>query len=133
MQFEVWPLNVHEYEHATDTDWARKEIAGAEIYREWVGENDEIITMRGRIFPQRLGGLSEIELLEASRAKGIANYLIRGNGNGLGWFVIEKLSRAHTYLGADGIGKQIIFEAQFARVPMPPQEQYLPAVLQLIA
>jgi hypothetical protein len=41
LQFEVHPLNVHEVDHSTATDWAKKEIAGAAIYREWVGENDE--------------------------------------------------------------------------------------------
>src|ERR1700674_3777942 len=47
--FQVWPLNYHEMQHETETDWARKQIVGAAIYREWVGENDEIRTIHGRI------------------------------------------------------------------------------------
>lgn len=50
--FEVWPFNVHSVQHSTATDWARKEIAGAAIYREWVGELDEEIHFRGRVFPR---------------------------------------------------------------------------------
>ena len=51
LQFDITPFNVHEADQMTATDWARKEIAGAAIYREWVGEGDEEITLRGRVFP----------------------------------------------------------------------------------
>ena len=51
IQFQVFPLNVSQMSHATGSDWAKKEVAGAAMYREWVGENDEIITLKGRVFP----------------------------------------------------------------------------------
>jgi phage protein U len=51
IQFQVFPLNVGQYSHATGTDWAKKEIAGSAMYREWVGEGDEQITIKGKIFP----------------------------------------------------------------------------------
>ena len=51
IQFQVFPFNVGQYSHATGSDWAKKEIAGAAMYREWVGEGDEMITMKGKIFP----------------------------------------------------------------------------------
>lgn len=50
--FETYPLNIHETQHVTETDWARKEIVGAAIHHEWVGENEEEIHFRGRVFPQ---------------------------------------------------------------------------------
>ena len=133
LQFEVYPLNISEYDHGTDTDWARKEIAGAPVYREWVGENDETINMRGRVFPHRIGGLSELEILETMRASGLANLLQRGDGYVFGWFVIEQLTRAHDFLGADGVGQQINFEARFARVPMPDPARYVSTLYQIIA
>jgi phage protein U len=49
--FETYPLNVHETNHITETDWARKEIVGAAIHHEWVGENEEEIRFHGRVFP----------------------------------------------------------------------------------
>ena len=122
LQFEVWPLNIHEFDHETDTDWAQKEIAGSAIFREWVGENDETLYFRGKLFPYRIGGMAEIELLEATRRKGIAQALIRSGGNQgthLGWFVIEKLVRAHKFLSSEGVGQVIEFEAVFTRVPVP--------------
>ena len=51
IQFQVFPFNVNQMSHATSADWAKKEIAGAAMYREWVGENDEMITLKGRVFP----------------------------------------------------------------------------------
>jgi phage protein U len=122
LAFEVWPLNVHEIDHETDTDWAQKEIAGSAIFREWVGENDENLYFRGKIFPYRIGGMGALEMMEAYRRKGVAQALIRGGANmgtHLGWYVIEKLVRAHKFLSSEGVGQVIEFEAVFTRVPVP--------------
>lgn len=125
IQWTVWPFNVHEVQHITSTDWSRKEIAGAPIFREWVGEGDEEIQMRGRVFPhffagRKFGsGLGHLDYLDSMRRYGKANILIRGDGVSLGWYVIDKLSRGHSFLDSQGIGHQIDFEATFQRVPVP--------------
>jgi phage protein U len=125
LQFMVQPLNIHETDHNTATSWAKKEVVGAAIYREWTGEGDETIHVRGHLYPYRIGGMTEIEVLEALRRDGSANSLIRGDGQILGWFVCETLSREHTWLSYEGVGQQIAFEAVFARVPIPANDQYL--------
>ena len=132
LQFDITPFNVHEADQMTATDWARKEIAGAAIYREWVGEGDEEIALRGRVFPHRLGGLTELEILESFRRQGKAEQLMRGDGTVLGWYVLERLARAHRFLGADGIGQQINFEGNFMRCPVPDPNAYFPMLYQLI-
>lgn len=119
LQFQVWPLNFHEMDHETSSDWAHKEIAGAPIYREWVGENDELRHLRGKLFPYRIGGMYEIDHFEALRRGGIAQMMVRGDGQVLGWYVCEKLVRSHTFPSTEGIGRQIAFEAIMARVPVP--------------
>jgi phage protein U len=119
LQFEVWPLNVHEFDHQTGTEWAHKLVVGAPVYREYTGEDDETINFRGRIFPYRIGGMSELELLNATRRAGIANLLIRGDGVIMGWYVCEKLMRSNKELSAEGVGQVIEFEADFARIPSP--------------
>jgi phage tail protein len=127
LQFTVIPFNVHEFDHETDTDWAQKEIAGAAIYREWVGENDETIYLRGKLFPYRIGGMKEIEIFEANRRAGLAQLLLRGGNPGtkLGWYVCEKLVRSNTFLSGEGLGQQIAFEAAMARVPTPSENESL--------
>jgi uncharacterized protein len=128
LQFRVWPLNIHEVDHQTATDWARKEIAGAPIFREWVGENDEELHLRGRVFPYRIGGLTELQVMEAMRRQGIAGLMVRGDGIVLGWFVCEKLIRANLHLDVSGVGQLINFEAVFARVPVPWAEDEFPVL-----
>jgi phage protein U len=81
----------------TATDWARKEISGAAIYREWTGENDEELHIRGRVFPYRVGGLTELEVLETWWREGAAQMMVRGDGYVLGWYVAERLVRGHSF------------------------------------
>jgi hypothetical protein len=125
LQFKVWPFNVHEFDHESDTDWAQKEIAGAAIYREWVGENDETLYFRGKLFPYRLGGQGAMEEFEACRRAGLAQLLLRGGNPGtvLGWFICEKLVRSNTFLSGEGLGQQIAFETQLTRVPTPQYQE----------
>jgi len=123
-QFEVFPLNYHELDHSTATDWARKEIAGAPIHREWVGENDEEVHVRGSIFPFKIGGLRDLEYLDEQRRRGHIHLLARGDGITLGWFAIEKQVRNHKFIAATGIGQRIDFEAAFVRMPIPGGEVY---------
>ncbi len=125
LQFLVWPLNVHEVDVETATDWAKKEIVGAATYLEWVGENDELIFLRGRVFPYRVGGMGELEVFDSMRREGISSMLIRGRGEVLGWFVCERLQRQHTYLSGEGVGRMVTFEAVMARVPMPDSADYV--------
>lgn len=141
LPFETYPLNIHEAQHVTGTDWARKEIAGAAIYREWVGENDEELHLRGRVFPHFFvhharnrgdtstsGGLGHLDVMDNMRRLGQAHVLTRGDGWHMGWYVIEKLIRSHTNIFLDGIGQQIEFEVTFQRVPViDDPEAYFPA------
>jgi hypothetical protein len=128
VQFVVQPFNIHETDHETGTDWAQKEVVGAAIFREYVGELDEQMFFRGRVFPYRLGGFSDLQKFEDYRRDGNSHPLIRGDGYKLGWFVCEKLVRAHTFLSGQGIGQQIAFEAVLVRVPMPDPAGYVTVV-----
>jgi uncharacterized protein len=58
VQFQVFPFSVTDMSHSTAADWAKKEIAGAAMYREWVGESDEQITLKGKVFPHYFARMS---------------------------------------------------------------------------
>lgn len=128
IQFLVQPLNIHELDHSTATDWAKKPIVGAAIYREWVGENDEEIYFKGNLFPFRIGGLADLEAVETMRRSGLSNLLMRGDGRYMGWYVIERIVRNHTFLSINGIGQLIGFEAIFVRVPIPEADSFYSGV-----
>jgi phage protein U len=118
-EFSVTQFNTHELDHDTETQWAQKDIVGGPIYREWTGENDEQLFIRGRVFPYRLNGFMTMELMETYRRSHIVNLMIRGDGRMMGWYALIKLVRGHTFLSAEGIGQQIAFEGVFARMPVP--------------
>lgn len=132
--FTTIPLEYHEMDHETASDWARKEIAGAAIYREWVGENDEELHVRGSIFPFRLGGLAEVEYLDTVRRAGLAQLMVRGTtpGTNLGWFILERFSRQHRHISSQGYGRQIDFEAVFVRVPVPSADANIGQMWQIL-
>jgi phage protein U len=73
IQFQVYPFNVNSMSHATGADWAKKEIAGAAQYREWVGEGDETITLKGKVFPHFFA--------RQMRARKIKDSLSNGSGS----------------------------------------------------
>jgi phage protein U len=132
IHFEVYPLNVGEWHHETSAEWAPKEICGAATYLEWVGEQPEVIGLRGRIFPYtRIGGLSEMDAMEAARHAGACQLLSMGGNVMLGWFVIDRLTREHEYVGEHGYGQVIQFEAVFMRNPTPDGAAYFPQAYRL--
>jgi phage protein U len=72
--------------------------------------------------------MSDLQRFEEERRVGNTNILMRGDGSKLGWFVCEKLVRAHTFLSGEGIGQQVAFEAVLVRVPMPDPSSYVTQV-----
>lgn len=146
-QFRVFPVNIDSTDHNTASDWARKEILGAAVFREWVGENDEEMHLRGKLFPyyyaaalrnERGGvqiepGVATIQLLDNMRKAGHVDLLVRGDGYQHGWFVIDRLSRASKSLGPDGIGREIDFEVVFTRIPRPSPQTYLSSLWPFLA
>ena len=81
IQFQVFPLNANQMSHATAADWAKKEIAGAAMYREWVGENDEQINLKGRIFPHFFARASRKGKQDSNAASDQQNRVRLGNLN----------------------------------------------------
>jgi phage protein U len=126
LRFEVFPLNIHEYDHATATDWARHEVLGAPVQREHTGTGDDELTLRGRIFPTffrmngRKDGLDAIDAIDRFREMGFPWPMIRGDGVTLGWYVLERLSRGHAFLDSEGRGKIVSFEGHFSRFAGKP-------------
>jgi phage protein U len=116
-------------DHATATDWARKEIAGAPIHREYVGENDEEVHLRGAVFPYSFGGLGPLEYMNDQRLRGNIHILMRGDGVYMGWFALEKLVRQHKFIASSGVGKRIDFNAAFVRMPIPSGETYVTQIM----
>jgi hypothetical protein len=70
IQFQVTPVNISELSRETGSDFAAKDVMRAPRLREFVGEADERLTFAGTLFPQKSGGLSGIDALQANADAG---------------------------------------------------------------
>ena len=118
VQFSVMPVNVAELEREAGSDFAAKDIVGAERPREFTGVADHKVKMKGVLFPHKFGGLPGLSVLQAMAQSGDPQMLIRGDGAVFGWFVIEKVSDTHTFIDAAGVGRMIEFEIEMVRTPL---------------
>ena len=124
LQFEIDPLNAHAIDRSASAEFARKDVIGRRQVYEHTGEGADKYTIRGRLFPLRLGGLGVLALAHTIREKGSAQMAIRGDGLVLGWFVITDIEEGHTYLSADGVGQLIEVTVEMERTDAPSQQQY---------
>lgn len=119
LTLDVVPFNTHEVDRVAGADHAAKDVVGTMRPREFMGEGEETVTLKGRLFPEKFGGLGGLSALDMMRKSGQPQLLIRGDGSVLGWFVIEQVSEASTALDGQGIGKVIEVSIQLARTPGP--------------
>jgi phage protein U len=124
IQWDVMPFNVHKVEDMIEMDFARKEIMDTSVNRESTGPGEREMVMSGKIFPRKIGGLTEMALFEQVQLKQVAQQMIRGDGRVLGWYVCTRLHKVGGFLLADGVPQQIEFEAQFFRADTPKGDEY---------
>lgn len=116
---DVFPFNASEVERDGATDYAKKELLGRLPGREYVGEGDETLTLKGQVLPTKIGGLGEIEALHGLRRAGQQLIVLRGDGLLLGWFAIENVKESHEHLAANGVGQVVKHEIKLVRVDPP--------------
>ena len=116
---EVWPFNVTDVGRNGDSGFAEKAVIGRMQVLEAVGDNNDTITLTGKQFPQKLGGLAELELMRAQKAAQVALPLVRGDFTPLGWFVITSLQDRSSILDGSGVGKVIDVEIGLKRSSPP--------------
>lgn len=130
--FDVVQFNTHENTRSTAAGFAEKAVLGRRPPLEFVGEGPETMVIRGRIFPEKLGGLDGLGLLDAARRSGDAQFLMRGDGRPLGFFVVTNVSETSRYLNAKGVGKQINFDLTVKRSDDPTAMGYFSSIFALL-
>jgi phage protein U len=112
-------VNIDGYDIESEEDFARKDIVGARRPYEHVGAGDERLTLRGKLFPEKLGGAGAVDAILALKSTGTPQPVVRGDGKYLGWFVITRLSVQNDNLAADGAPRMIAFDATLDRTDPP--------------
>jgi hypothetical protein len=118
LTIDVAPFNADRLKRVAGADFAVKPVVGAQQPREFMGESDEKITLSGTLFPTRLGGLDELATLDAMRASGEPQLLVRNDGANLGWFLIEKVEEDVNLAGVvSAVGATLHYAIDLVKSP----------------
>lgn len=83
--------------------------------RQFIGEDDDLITLSGELRPELTGGRITLDVLRAMAGTGKAWPLVEGNGRMYGLWIIEKIDETSTEFFKDGTPKKITFTIELAR------------------
>lgn len=119
VQFEVIPFNPSTYGHGHEAGFAEKPVLGARPPLEFVGEGPESWTIKAKLYPEKFGGMGQLETLYQARASGRPQYLMRGDGAVMGWVAILSVQERSTYLDPKGVGKVIDVDITVKRCGSP--------------
>lgn len=128
VRLKIAPFNVTEYSQTRETAFVAKPVLGGREPMEYVGEGPATVNVTGKLFPEKFGGLSSLEVLNAARASGIQQWLMRGDGGMMGWVVIERVTERSSYLDRNGVGKMIDVDIGLRRVGVPLAASFFSAL-----
>jgi phage protein U len=84
--------------------------------RQFLGRDEESITLSGVLLPELTGGEPSLDTLRAMADEGSAYVLIDGNGKLMGVFVIESIDVTRTVFFRDGTARRLEFTLTLKRV-----------------
>lgn len=133
IQVDTFPFSVDSVRRSASADIATKPLLNGLKGAEFMGEGDDRLTLRGKLLPAKIGGLTELEAVREHMRRGAALPVMRGDGVRLGTFAITNLRDGHDYLLRDGVGAEIRYTITLKKVPADPAvtQQIIPNLLQL--
>ncbi|UXY16716.1 phage tail protein [Chitiniphilus purpureus] len=84
--------------------------------RQYLGKDDETITLSGVLLPQLTGGPASLAELETMGDEGAAWPLLDGEGHIYGLYVIESLQTTASLFFSDGTARRIEFSLVLKRI-----------------
>ncbi|TPQ33406.1 phage tail protein [Cupriavidus pinatubonensis] len=84
--------------------------------RQFLGPDDETVSLSGVLLPELSGGDNTIDLLRSMGDTGRPFVLIEGSGRYYGMFVIEGLTVTRTLFFPDGKARRLEFSLKLTRV-----------------
>jgi uncharacterized protein len=132
LQFALAPLNAHEIDRQAKADYVDKKIISRPPVYEYMGDGEDTITVRGRLFPFKTGGLGAVELAYTIMESGAPQMVVRGDGKVYGWFVIVSINERAEYLAPDGVGQLIGVEVELKRADAPTAAGYFASLFGMV-
>lgn len=115
----VYPFNADRVSRKSEATFVEKPVLGRRPPLEAVGEGSETFSLSGKLFPLKLGGLSELELADQIRASQEPVFVMRGDGYPLGYFVLESIDENGSYLAGDGVPQVVEYQLNLRKSDAP--------------
>ncbi|MEP3049406.1 MAG: phage tail protein [Roseibium sp.] len=133
IQIDTVPLSIETASRSHGADFATKPVLNGLKDMEFMGEGDDVLTLRGQILPTKIGGTAELESVREHMTKGAALPVMRGEGTRLGSFVITSLKETHRELLRGGVPFILRHSITLKKVPAQSEtgRQTIPALLKL--
>ncbi|WP_394501363.1 phage tail protein [Serratia marcescens] len=101
---------------SVDYRWPSNSRVGQRPALQFLGVNEEKITLSGVLLPEITGGKISMQLLDAMAAEGKAWPLLEGTGTIYGMFVVNSVSETRTEFFSTGSARRIEFTLTLTRV-----------------
>ncbi|MGS0892742.1 phage tail protein [Burkholderia stagnalis] len=113
--FSLSTLPYQELKRARGWRFASNNRVGKKPARQYVGEDDETISLSGVLLPELTGGDLSLAVIEAMADQHTAWPLIEGTGHIYGMFTIDKIDTTRTLFFSDGTARRIEFTIALTR------------------
>ncbi|MNG63949.1 Phage P2 GpU [compost metagenome] len=114
--FMLQTLPYQSMNRTADYCWPSNARVGQRPAAQFLGLDDETITLSGVLLPEITGGRFSLLTLQLMAEQGRAWPLIEGSGTIYGMFVIESISESHSDFFADGSPRRTEFTLNLKRV-----------------
>lgn len=120
LMWGLFPFSVDTIPHelfklSTSYKYAENSRVGETNSLQYLGKNNDIVTLEGALFPLITGGRNIVELFKVQAELGTAFPLIEGTGRIYGMFVCTSVEETSKYLEANNAANRIDFTIAFKR------------------
>ena len=124
--FSVESAPYQQLKRTTKQRWVSNSRIGSRPAYQYLGQEEETITLTGTLYPEITGGQQDLTMLNTMAASGKPFALLNGDGDALGLWFIEQVEATHSHFLAHGAARKIAFSLTLKRVD---DDNTLPAEL----
>lgn len=114
--FELGTIPYQDFQRQVAWRHNSTQRVGAMPSIQFLGRDDELITLAGVLMPEVTGGLQDLDQLEYMAEQGLAWPLIDGTGRNYGMFVVTGIKTTRTLFFTDGTPRRIEFTLSLKRI-----------------
>jgi hypothetical protein len=114
--FQLQTVPYQSLQRDVDYRWPVNNRVGLRPLPQFLGVNEEKITLSGVLMPEITGGKLSLLVLNLMADQGMAWPLLDGSGTIYGLFVVNSVSETHTEFFANGLPRKIEFTLTLTRV-----------------